>query len=347
MRLAVFPHNVCWPSPRSPSGFATHGGIVLQIGCLSELFGATRVVMSCVPPAARAGEMPVTGRNLEVVPLRPLPRSRAWRLLAWPFWMARSGVRVAREMMAADAVFALVPGEIGTLVLLLALVLRRPLLVRYIIDWSAPRSIVDRVERWLLERFAGGRNVFLITGDGAAPPSARNRHLRWTFSTTLSEEDLVAGAVPRALPRSGPLQLVIVARQELAKGTDILMRSLPLLSPELGRVELAVVGEGSALPGFRALARELGLEDRVRFHGQVDHAQVLALLRAAPRCPPVLPAHRRRVVRQGCHRGAGLRAPRGDDAGVGLPRADRRSLRRGHRPPDAGRRGGRDRPLSG
>jgi hypothetical protein len=136
MRLAVFPHNSCWPSRHSPSGYATHGGIVLQIGSLSGLFEATRVIMPSAPSGKRPGEMPIKGHNLSVVALRPLLRTPLWRRLSLPLWLSRNGARVVAEMKAADAVFALVPGEIGTLVLLLAFILRKPLLVRYILAWA-------------------------------------------------------------------------------------------------------------------------------------------------------------------------------------------------------------------
>ena len=279
MRLAVFPHNIGWPSSQSPSGYATHGGIVLQIGSLSELFEATRVIILSSSSEKRSGEMPIKGHNLSVVPLSPLPRVVLWRRLSLFPWLLGNGARVVAEMAAADAVFLLAPGEIGTLVLLLALLLRKPLLVRYIINWSEPRTWVDRLEQRLLERFAGGRNVILATGQSDESPSPRNPDIRWIFSTTLTEEEL--DAPPRALPCSGEFRLIIVARQEVAKGTDLLLQSLALIRGELPGISLDVVGEGSALPKFRQLATELGVEDRVRFHGQVDHAEVLALLKRA------------------------------------------------------------------
>ena len=281
MRLAVFPHNICWPSSQSPSGYATLGGIVLQIGALSELFDATRVISLSSPSWKQPGEMPIKGHNLCVVPLSPLPRNLPWRRLLLPLWLLRNGARVVAEMAAADGVFALVPGEIGTLVLLLTFILRKPVLVRYIINWFEPRTFVDRLEQALLERLAGGKNVILATGAGDESPAPRNPHIRWIFSTTLSAEELAANASPRTLPSSAEFRLIIVVRQEVTKGTDLLLQSLFLIRGELPCISLDVVGEGSALAKFRQLAEELRVEDRVRFHGQIDHAEVLRLLRRA------------------------------------------------------------------
>ena len=281
MVLAVFPHNRCWPSRQSRSGYATHGGMVLQIGAISELFDATRVIMPSSSSGTHGGEMPIIGHNICVVPLRPLPRTALRRRLALPLWAVRNGARIVTEMAAADAVFVPVPGEIATLVLILALILRKPLLVRYIANWSEPRNCVDRLQRRLLERCAGGKNVVLVTGESEEPPSPRNLNMRWIFSTTLREEELAAGATPRLLRTSEHLRLIIVARQEIAKGTDLLLRSLSLVTEQFPGIRLDVVGDGSALQTFRELAKDLGVEERVRFHGHVDHAEVLALLRAA------------------------------------------------------------------
>jgi glycosyltransferase involved in cell wall biosynthesis len=256
MLLAVVPHNTCWPSRKSPSGYATRGGIVLQIGSISELFNATRVIMPRSSSAQHAGEMPVAGHNLSVVPLRPLPGSARWRRLGLPLWLLDNGPRIVAEMASADAVFAVVPGEIGSLVLVLASILRKPLLVRYIINWYEPRTFVDRFERRLLERIAGGKNVILVTGESEEPPS-RNLNIRWIFSTTLSQEELAA-ATPHVLRNTAALRLIIVARQEFSKGTDLLIRSLLLLMEDLPGIKLDVVGDGSALPKFCELLPTTG-----------------------------------------------------------------------------------------
>ncbi len=288
MRLVVFPANSCWPSATSATGYATHGGIVLQIGSLSELFEATRVVVPRSPSAKHSGEMPFNGHNLSVVPLTPLPDASLWRWLALPFWLTRNGVRLITEIVTADAILVHVPGVISIVALSFSLVSRKPLLVRHIISWSEPRTFVDRFEKRLLEKYAGGKRVILATGEGDEPPSGRNPNIRWVFTTTISEEELDASSV-RELPRPEEVRLIIVARQEVTKGTDLVLRSLSLLRDDLPTVALDVVGDGSALPGFRKLASDLGLADRVCFHGQANHSEVLRLLaRAHVYCLPTM-----------------------------------------------------------
>jgi glycosyltransferase involved in cell wall biosynthesis len=162
--------------------------------------------------------------------------------------------------------------------MLLAVVTGRPLLLRHCGNWFAPRTIAEHFWKWFMERFAGGRNVMLATGGAEAPPSARNPAVRWVFSTSLREEELGQYARRRQLPTGGELRLVTVARQEPAKGTDLLIRALSVLLPERPELRLIVVGEGSALPALRQLVCELELETRVEFTGRLDHSSVLQRL---------------------------------------------------------------------
>jgi glycosyltransferase involved in cell wall biosynthesis len=76
-------------------------------------------------------------------------------------------------------------------------------------------------------------------------------------------------------------RLINVCRQEKFKGTDVLLESLPFLLDEFPEVEQDVVGDGSALDGFKRLAEHLGLNGRVRFHGQIDRESVIELLKKA------------------------------------------------------------------
>lgn len=60
--------------------------------------------------------------------------------------------------------------------------------------------------------------------------------------------------------------------------TDLILRSLPLLHE---RCELDVAGDGPERSRLEALASELGVCDRVRFHGRIDGAGVERLIAGA------------------------------------------------------------------
>lgn len=70
----------------------------------------------------------------------------------------------------------------------------------------------------------------------------------------------------------GEPSLCCVARQEEAKGIDVLLRALIVVRRDLPRAGLTIVGPGSQLTANRELASELGLADRVRFVEVTDNA---------------------------------------------------------------------------
>jgi hypothetical protein len=198
-----------------------------------------------------------------------------------PAWLARNSAELARHVRGADAVHAPIPGDVGTIGMLLAMALGKPLFVRHCGNWFVQRTTAEHLWRWLLERSAGGRNVVLTTGGASAPPSERNPHVRWIFSTSLTEDELRRYGAPRERVSAAGPRLVIACRQEREKGTGVVIESLPQLAARFPGVRLDVVGDGGALGEFKAQAAARGVADRVTFHGKVDHDAVIALLRSA------------------------------------------------------------------
>src|SRR5438128_4603181 len=281
MRLTVFSHKPCWWSTSSPSGYATDGGFAFQMSALSQLVEATRLVVPCSRSGERLGEIPLTGKNLAVVPLTPPPGQGLGRKLALPVWVVRNGATLLREAIEAQEIHAVIPGDIGTVGMLFAWIMRKRLLVRHCGNWLVQRTAAERFWRWFIERFAGGRNVMLVTGGGPHGASPRNEHVHWIFSTSLTAAELAASAyVRQRLPKDGP-RIITVARLDPQKGTGVAIRSLPLLLDDHPGAELHVVGDGPALGALRRLAVELGVERQVVFYGQIGHGEVLRQLRVA------------------------------------------------------------------
>lgn len=279
MNLVVFSHKRCWPSAHSPTGFATRGGFPIQMKAISELFDATTLVLPCTPVTTHEGEIPLVGHNLEVRPLSQLHGHSLSRKLRFPFWVLRNLPAMVKHARAADGIHTPIPGDIGTVGIFLALLLRKPLFVRHCGNWYKPITFAQRTWKKLMEVFAGGRNVMMATGGGSAPPSPRNENLTWIFSTSLTKRQLSAHRQQRAI--SSPLRLISVCRQEKQKGVHTVIRSMPILLQDDRPIRLDIVGGGSALPEFKALASELNLCEYVHFHGAVTHDRVMALLREA------------------------------------------------------------------
>lgn len=281
MHLVVFSHKLCWPSANSPSGYATDGGFPFQMRAISELFDATTLVVPCTASASDAGLSPLAGHNLSVAPLTVPAGIGLRRKVGLLFWLARNSPVLIREVFRADAVHAPIPGDIGTIGMLLAFVLRKPLFVRHCGNWLAPKTTAEHFWKWFIEQFAGGRNVMLATGGDSAPPSQCNPNVRWIFSTSLTRQELQACVTPRDLTSRERARLIIACRQDREKGTGRVIESLPAILKEFPQTTLDVLGDGRALVEFKEMAAALGVSERVTFHGKVDHSSVIRLLRRA------------------------------------------------------------------
>jgi glycosyltransferase involved in cell wall biosynthesis len=284
VRLAVFSHKPCWISKASPSGYATDGGFPFQMAAIAQLFEETAVVVPVSAAGNPDGEAALASEGLRVAPVNP-PRGTGWRRkLAMVFWCFASAPVIVRELRRADVIHAPIPGDIGTIGMLGAWLLRKPLLVRHCGNWLLPRTPAEHFWRWFMERFAGGRNIMLATGGGSEPPS-QNPEVRWIFSSSLTRQEL--SGLRQERPAEPRPRLIIACRQERAKGTGTVIESLPLIARSFPEVTLDVLGDGSALPEFQNLADQLGVRDRVRFHRKVDHVRVLELMcQAALFCYP-------------------------------------------------------------
>jgi glycosyltransferase involved in cell wall biosynthesis len=86
--------------------------------------------------------------------------------------------------------------------------------------------------------------------------------------------------LPRSVANDAPI--LHVGHLEPRKNLEVLLRALAV-DRELPRLELAGAGKGSEEERLRALARELGVDARVRFLGPVEEAE-LPLLYARAAC---------------------------------------------------------------
>ena len=280
MRLAVISHKVCWSQSGSPSGYETDGGFPRQMQAISELFSETRLVVPCESRPRKRGNSHLTGKNMRVHPL-PVPKGKDFvRKLALFGWLLTNGKTIWREIKQADAVHAPIPGDVGTIGILFALLQKKPLFVRYCGNWLVQKTLAERFWRLMIERLAGGRNVMLATGNAAQPPSKINKNVRWIFSTSLDRQKLAAAA-PRRRKNTDAPKLIIVCRQESGKGTKTVLESLPMIQKRFVGATLEIVGDGSQLSELKKTARILGIEPQVTFHGQVSQAKVMELLAEA------------------------------------------------------------------
>lgn len=90
-----------------------------------------------------------------------------------------------------------------------------------------------------------------------------------------------ASATPVARNMDAAPRLLTIARLEPRKGIDMVLRALPVLARAHPGIGYDVIGKGGDLGRLVRLAGELGVSERVRFHGYISGQQKAELLRNA------------------------------------------------------------------
>ncbi|MFQ5689548.1 MAG: glycosyltransferase family 4 protein [Gemmatimonadota bacterium] len=143
--------------------------------------------------------------------------------------------------------------------------------------YSVELSWVDRRLPWLRPYLRwSARTADGVTAISSAT-AARVRELAGRevpvipFSSALEDGDWNGRGEP--FSDSGPIRLLFVGRLVERKGVEVLLRALSLVL-ERREAQLTIVGAGEWESKLREVARETGVEDRVRFLGFIPEAQL-------------------------------------------------------------------------
>lgn len=279
MKLLIISHKPLWRDARSPSGFSTDGGFPRHVEALSGLFDKTIVCTPCLAEEGH-GLSFVKGRNVQVLPLPPLPRQKLLRrLLTLPFILLNLA-KLLRAIYEADFVHTPIPGDIGTIGMVLAWACRKPLFVRHCGNWERRLTLAERFWRWFMESNAEGRNIMMATGIAPDNGSSGSR-VQWIFSASMWRSEMYPPASARTLraaPRVESLRLATACRLVPGKGVDLLLRAGKALVDRGFKVCIDVFGDGPERSALEKLSEELGLEKYVRFGGRLSQAELLERL---------------------------------------------------------------------
>lgn len=239
---------------------------------ISSLFTETTLVVPQGPERDGAMALPEGAR---VVPLRCPPGSDTRRKIAVLLHLPRYLGPMIRHCHSADAVHVPLPGDLPLLGMLTALGMRKRLLARYGGSWwvNSQTTTMNRITRGIMRRFAGGRNVMLVAGEGETPP-APGAH--WIFGTALSRAEL-AGIRPnldRGLQQRP--SMIYAGRLSPEKGLAHLIGAIALLKsggPERTPT-LCLAGDGPQRRELETLVQSSGCQEEVQFAGQLDRASL-------------------------------------------------------------------------
>jgi glycosyltransferase involved in cell wall biosynthesis len=278
MKLLIISYKECWTADAKSPGVLTVGGFPFQVKAISELFDATILALPTLDCSFPSGATPISGYNLEVYPLDMPDGSDLVRKLSFIKWLPSNVPRIWQEVKNADAVHALVPGDIGTVGIFIAIAQRKPLFVRHCGTWGNKSTLANRFLNWLLPRIAKGQNIVMATGGGKLPPCPKNPAVDWIFSTTISEIEWAEMPLSQTWRPGERLKLVSVSRLDPDKNTRTIIEALPLVHKFYSETSLDIVGDGPCLRDLKTLARRLGIKDVIRFHGRLVHEDVLTVL---------------------------------------------------------------------
>lgn len=302
MKLLFISHKEIWKDPSSPSGFATAGGFPFQLRAISELFSSTVLIAALRSTEKPNGTIALEGYNLSLLPL-PEPHGIGWkRKLSLGIWLTRHLRTVVRTIKTVDAVHAPVPGDLGTIGLLVTLLFRKKLFIRHCGTWGNRTTLADRFLDWLLPKIAGKRAVVFATGGGSEPPSKANSAIKWIFSTSISQKEFDNLPISQPWVSGQQLRLVTVGRMTKGKNIETIIRALPQITERIPSVSLDIIGDGPERARLDNLCDELNIQysssssrspasntsphtshiphliSSVHFQGNVPHERVLEIL---------------------------------------------------------------------
>ncbi|MFL5733860.1 MAG: glycosyltransferase family 4 protein [Chloroflexia bacterium] len=260
----------CW---RDESGaWMSSGGFPIQMAGLGSLFDEMTLVTSVVPP--RDGGLPLPA-NIRVVALHEPSGEDARRKLSVVAHLPHYLLTIAQNVRRADVVHTPLPGDLPLLGMLVTVALRKALIVRYGGSWQATAQTtrMNRITQGLMRRFAGKRNVMLVTGAGTGVPAPR---MHWIFSTALSEQEIASINPNLCRPAHNPLRLVYIGRLSSEKGVDKLVRAMGLVRKQgvADLPALTIIGDGPERGKLEQITRVEGCADAVHFTGQLDRASL-------------------------------------------------------------------------
>jgi glycosyltransferase involved in cell wall biosynthesis len=266
-RVCAVSFKECW---RSPEGdWYSNGGFPLQMAAVASLFDAMTLLITRRDSPGEGGLRLPNGA--EIIELRK-PRGQDFRRKLSILGNLRYYLStIARHAREADCVHVPPPGDIPLLGMLVAVALRKRLIVRYCGSWikTGQTTLMNRVTRGLMRAFAGGRNVMLATGEAEEPPAPG---IAWIFATGISEEELRLTVPVTSRGLSDPPQIAYVGRLAAGKGVAELIEALALLQCEGFRPlpHVCLIGDGPERKRLSAQVDKHGLSGCVSFAGQLD-----------------------------------------------------------------------------
>lgn len=182
---------------------------------------------------------------------------------------------LSRAMAGADAIHVRCPGNLGLLGALLAPLFSRRIVAKYAGQWQGGDCIpfTFRLQRRILASRWWRRGIVTVYGRWDRQPD----HVVPFFTSMMTARQVSNAMFVAARKAIGqPLQLLYSGRLAPLKGVDLLLRALYSVAASGIGFHLTILGDGPQRLFLERLTAELGLQDRVTFHGAVCYDDVMS-----------------------------------------------------------------------
>lgn len=280
MRLCVISSKACWQE--SDGTWYSYGGFPAQMQALSSLFESTTLLV--VRAAERNGGIALPPRA-SVVGVATLAAGGLRRRLSLLIRLPRLIWLMLRYARQSDVVHIPLPGDVPLLGAVVAVLLKKKLLVRYGGSWQtdSQTSFMNKAVRKWIRLLAGGRNLVLATGEGDNSPGPQ---VHWIYATAVPESELATVQPRDDDGLKDPPELVFIGRLTNAKRVDAILAAMDRLRREMFRPipRLTIIGDGPARSVLEHDAERRCLKEVVAFTGQLDRTELSARLAQADLC---------------------------------------------------------------
>ena len=278
MNITIISHKEIWLDKSSDTGFVTTGGFPFQISAISELFDSTRLVALHRKKTIQGDLTNIHGKNIIVRSL-PEPLGKGiFRKLYLIIWLPLHIKTLWNEITHADIIHAAIPGDLGTIGMILSLLKRKRLFIRHCGTWGNTTTLTDRFINWLLPLIAKDDTLVLATGGGDSFPCSKNSNIKWIFSTTLAKQAWYNITQPKPWNEKRTLRLVSVGRLSKDKNTIALIKVLRLIKNDVPDIHLDIIGDGPEMKKMLPLAHDYDLINLITFHGNLSNSKVIKIL---------------------------------------------------------------------
>lgn len=273
MRLVVFSHKVCWKSEVSSLGYATDGGFVFHIQALASSYDETVLLVPVIKKANPIGEIPFNDKSLKIIPLLPPFGKGIWRKILFPIWFIWHLPKFLFYTSKSDIVHSPIPGDIGTIGMILAPVLGKKLFVRYCGNWFNLKTRAEKFWGWYAETYTGKSIAFICTGGDDNSPSKKNSHLKWIFSTSMLSKDMESYSSKKH-DLNKEFTIVMGGRLTMEKGFLILIEAIESLIKKIPNLTVYIYGEGPDRTIFERHVKDKSLDQYIVFLGKLTSLEV-------------------------------------------------------------------------